>query len=77
LFSSGGSEAVIAAIATGAIGFPSPFYPAAFFKIVEHGIERSESETQGASGIFFNAPGDFKAVELLFIEQGKNREFWS
>ena len=30
---------------------------------------------QRTSGIFFNALGDFKAIQLLFIEEGENCQF--
>ena len=75
LFSSGAREAVVAAIASGTIGFPSPSNPTALFKRVEHGIERSEIKMQRSAGIFFDALGNFKAIELLFIEKGEDCQF--
>src|SRR5580704_11834606 len=74
-FLAGWSEAVVAAVAAGLIGLPAAGDPAAFFEVVEHGIERGEGETQRAAGLLLDLFGDFKAVEGLIGEQGKDGQF--
>src|SRR5262249_49491722 len=56
-------QRVIPAVATCAVPLPMPFYPASFFKRIQHGIQGSEIESQGAAGLFLDLFGNFEPVK--------------
>src|SRR5689334_4652023 len=48
---------------------PVPCDPATLFQLVKHGIERGQSEAQGAAGSIRNLFGDLKAVKRPLSQQ--------
>ena len=56
-------------------GLPAAANPTVFLHAVEHGVKRSEGETQGTFGLFLDAPGNFIPMQSPWLEDAKYGKF--